>query len=516
MVTEGRVPHDSLAERADGGWIADAASCRPTALVGDTADSGAKLAGIDDHCRVSEGVFWNANGARVRGRFVAESGLQAEVSLDGATADDPRVTVEHTATGLTVTSLSGNPAKDVAAFASIELLGNLDSGERVSLIGAQNHGFLDKPHYVARVAVIGAHVPGDQLYGAVRFRIDALYWTAHLADGEAYTVPDDGSVLRAVAAEDGLGMWLVYESAEPHSARDLEIRVLGGCRTLARLVLDVAVVLRTVEVRIDQGGDWLHLHSRAFSEPVVGFDQSLLPREELTVERFAKWIALNDSLDGLASAVDGLGAGTVQTQVLIGTSLVEGLHRRLPYKQSQFPAAPGGARGRVKKAARNAAVRRAAMEKGLKELDLVRTALMNAVSHFEDVDYRLRAQNITDVVASAVPELVESVPDLPGKLLAARNELAHHLVLDDEKEPLAVRIDRWVAISYVTPWLLRLLLLLHAGIEADTLHAACLDSQRFGYFRANVAAITDELGWLSNPDLRRFHGKSRANSAPST
>jgi hypothetical protein len=53
-----------------------------------------------------------------------------------------------------------------------------------------------------------------------------------------------------------------------------------------------------------------------------------------------------------------------------------------------------------------------------------------------------------------------------------------------------------VAISYVTPWLLRLLLLLHAGIEPDTLHTACLTSARFGYARANVAAIARDLGWL--------------------
>ena len=49
-------------------------------------------------------------------------------------------------------------------------------------------------------------------------------------------------------------------------------------------------------------------------------------------------------------------------------------------------------------------------------------------------------------------------------------------MLNDEQEPLADRIDRWVAVSYVTPWLLRLLLLLHAGIEPDALHTACLHS----------------------------------------
>ena len=253
--------------------------------------------------------------------------------------------------------------------------------------------------------------------------------------------------------------------------------------------------VRTIEVRISQDGGWLPLHSRAYSAPDASYGESLLPPAELTVEKFAKWIALNGRPDGLASAVDGLGEGTVQSQVLAGTSLVEGLHRCLPCEQSQFPTASGSGCGRIKKAAREAAAVRAADEKGM-DPDLVRTAVHNAVCHFEDVGYRTRAQDITGQVTSAVPELAESVPDLAGKLMAARNDIAHHLVLDEEKEPLADRIDRWVAISYVTPWLLRLLLLLHAGIEPDTLHTACLTSARFCYARANVAAIARDLGWL--------------------
>jgi hypothetical protein len=128
----------------------------------------------------------------------------------------------------------------------------------------------------------------------------------------------------------------------------------------------------------------------------------------LTVERFANWITLNGRLDGLASAVHDLGEGTVQSQVLVDTSLVEELHRRLPYEQSQFPMASGHACDRVKKAARDAAAGRAAAEKGMHP-NLVRTAIKDAVSHFEDVGYRTRAQDVTDEVTSAVPERAESV-----------------------------------------------------------------------------------------------------------
>jgi hypothetical protein len=453
------------------------------------------------HCLMSEGWFWSAGGAaRVRGEFTADTGRDAEVTLAGAVADDPRVTVEKTATGTTVTSVSGDPAEYVAAFAPMDLHGQLDSGELVSLLSAQNHG-LFTPRYVARVAVFGAHVFGDQLYRAVRFRIDVPYWTAHLANGESYTVPDDGSVLFAAAPEEGTeeGMWLVYESAQPRSRRELDSRVLAGCRALARLVLDRPLAVRTVEIRINLDGEWLPLHSNMTSATVSGCGQSLLPRKELTVKRFANWISLNDRLDGLASAVYELGGGTVQSQVLLGTSLVEGLHRRLPYKQCQFPAASGGACDRVKKAARDAAVEQAKTEKEMAP-DLARTAVMDAVCHFEDVGYRARAQDLIDEVTSAVPELTESTPNLAGKLMAARNDIAHRLVLNGENEPFASRIDRWVAISYVTPWLLRLLLLLYAGIEPDVLHSACLDCDRFGFVRANVALLARDLRWLPAAD----------------
>ena len=66
-----------------------------------------------DHCQVSEGWFWSSGGeVCVRGELAAETGQNAEVTLSSAVADDPRVTVEHTTTGMTVISGSGDPADD--------------------------------------------------------------------------------------------------------------------------------------------------------------------------------------------------------------------------------------------------------------------------------------------------------------------------------------------------------------------------------------------------------------------
>ena len=80
-------------------------------------------------------------------------------------------------------------------------------------------------------------------------------------------------------------------------------------------------------------------------------------------------------------------------------------------------------------------------------------------------------------------------------MVTARNDIAHHLIIDTNREPLADRIDRWVVISMVTPWLLRLILLLHAGFDPALLREACLDYQKFSFLRANVATIARDPKW---------------------
>lgn len=446
------------------------------------------------------GWFWRPGNEprRVRGDFVAETEKEAEVILDGPVAEDPSVTTTTApGTGELVVTELGNPKEVVAAFAPTVLHGELDSGKQVTLLGARNHaaglGPLGQPHYVAVTAVLGAHVPDDQLYGAIRFRLDAPVWTDHLADGQASTVPDDGSVLRADKVPGGT--WLVYESAAPASQRELGSRVVLGCRTLARLAFDLRLTIREAQVSVGESEDWLTLHSPAYCAPTTTFAPSLLDRTEFTIERLARWIALNDKMDGLARAASEPLSATVQAQVLVYTSLVEGIHRRLDevYPQYRFPGASKGAVDRVGKAASEEARNQAGREKKIRPDD-VYTAVRNAVVPLGDVDYRARAQDIVGDVARAVPEFAECIPDLVGELVHARNNMAHHL-LAGKTQSLADRIDRLVVISYATPWLLRLLLLLRIGVDPEVLRKGCLGSQRFAFYCENVADVASGLGW---------------------
>lgn len=252
------------------------------------------------------GAFWMPNnpGVRVGGEFRAEAGEQPEAVLTANLVDDPRVAFHQDSSGrVTGFSVSAQPARSVASFLSVTLHGQLDTGELVTLLDAQNYGGAGHfaPRYRALgVAVVGATVSEDQLYSAVRFRMDRPHWTGHMADGDSHIIEDDGSELTVQSSQDG--NWLVYESAAPTTLRRLEIRVVSGCLALLQLALypDHDRVTRETEVRIGSECPWLKLRGPAFyAEPSGPEHETLLTRDHLTVAILAEWIELHTRLDGL-------------------------------------------------------------------------------------------------------------------------------------------------------------------------------------------------------------------------
>jgi hypothetical protein len=448
------------------------------------------------------GEFWTPEnpGVRVRGEFTAQVGQKAEATLDaGLTAGlvtGPQPTAAFKPGDMTA-AVQAHAAGAVARFRPITFHGQLDTGELVTLLDAPNYGGAGlAPHYIAPVAVFGAHTSLEQLYSVVRFRIDHPYWLGHLTADESSVVEDDQSILSVEASADG--NWLVYASSAPVTLRQLEIRVMSSCLALAQLALypDQDLVTRETHVRIDSGSPWLTVHGPAFcAEPDNARLDTLLAREELTVERFAKWIALNDRFEGLAWAVARRIEVAVQLQVQLLTSLVEGFHRRLTPRrqQSWFPDATKAALKRVREAAAEAAADQAEKEGLDRELMLDR--VKKALGHVGDKSFLERAEAVVTEVCAAVPEIGESVARLPARLTDPRHSFAHQLPQDDTKEPLADRARRWTVISQVTPWLLRALLLLHVGVEPRVLREKYLENERFAFYRVNVAQRVRELGW---------------------
>jgi hypothetical protein len=231
--------------------------------------------------------------------------------------------------------------------------------------------------------------------------------------------------------------------------------------------------------------------------------RTLLPREELTLERFANRIPINDTLDGIGRVAGQPLEGFLETQALLVTTLLEGLHRRLhkTFKQSKFPGASASALDSVKQAARRAAKAKAA-DRNDPNLDpqQVHTAVMNSISHFDDVEYIDRATDVITRVSPALPELTESlsVADLAEHMKKSRNEMAHQL-LREEKEATAARYLSWLIVTHTTPWLLRGLLLLEAGVEPSVLNFHHRGNIRYPSACVNVAQFVKELGWQLPP-----------------
>jgi hypothetical protein len=454
------------------------------------------------------GKFWSPAYPDVsaRGDFIVELGQRAEVTLDGGlaagvpTAGPPPIPAPKAGdlAGIVRAAASGA----VARFRPITIHGELDGGEIVTLLDAPNYGRPGAaPRYIAPITVFGAHISLDQGYSDVRFRLDHPHWLGHLTGDESIVVEDDRSTLGVEASEGG--NWLVYASSSPATLPRLQIRAMSGCLALAQLALypDEDLAIRETQIRVDADSPWLTVHGPAFCADVDTLrPATLLPREELTVERFAAWIALNDKLDGLDWAVARQLTIPLQLQVQLFTSLVEGLHRRLPFEQSRFLDVSKTKRNSALRSIRKAAREAAAEKAELLELEgltptAVRRMVQDAVANIGDVSYQERAEAIVSKVLAAVPEIGESIEGLPARLKNPRNTFAHQLLHDDKNESMEDRIRRLAVISRVAPWLLRTLLLLHVGVEPQVLRQKYLESDHFAFYRANVGKLVRELGW---------------------
>lgn len=440
------------------------------------------------------GKFWIAGKPehQVGGTFNAEPDAELRVALSGNLTPDPRLTIRHDPQGqFTECAVSGSVESWVESFRPTTLHGQLDSSMLVTLLDAHNYGSPSGPaDYRASAAIFGAHVNDDQLYRAVRFRMDRSDWLKHLTDGESSVVEDDKSALSVQASDDG--NWLVYQSFEPATLRQLEIRVVSGCLALLQLALypDKDRTIGETEVQIERGGPWLPVLGQGLcSDRGEVENKPLLTPESLGIGSYAKWIALHSKLDGLTWVVARPFMGAVQTQVLLLTTLVEGFHRALDgYEKSKFPGIKKQVLTRIRNAAEKAAKEAAATE-GLPES----TAEKATLTLHTEVSFQERARAIVDeVCASAAPEIKESVGDLPKRIKTARNDLAHQ----DQKgasKPLDQRVLSWLVVSDSLAWVLRCLLLLRAGIAPDLLHERLLASQRFEFYLANTAQHLEDI-----------------------
>jgi hypothetical protein len=65
--------------------------------------------------------------------------------------------------------------------------------------------------------------------------------------------------------------------------------------------------------------------------------------------------------------------------------------------------------------------------------------------------------------------------------------------------PLQDHYDRWMVLTIVTPWLLRVRLLLEAGISPEVLREKYLENEAFTLHREQAEILVKNLGWDTAP-----------------
>jgi hypothetical protein len=451
------------------------------------------------------GHFWlmQVPEQRVRGQFTAEPGEDVEATLEarlpiGFVTENAPEPVPAPKPSDLAGIMRAAAAGSVAKSRLFTLWGQLDSGEPVTMFDAADVALSGPPHYVAPFAILDANVTPDQRYYAVRFRLDHPYRLSHLTANESSVVEDDQSTLTVETSEGG--NWLVYTPSTPATLIPLEMRALSSCLVLAQIALfpepdpEHELHIRETQVRINSTSPWLTVRGPQFSAATsdnLHLD-TVLPGTELTVDRFAKWIAVNDKFDGLAWAVARRMNVPIQLQVQLLTSLVEGFHLRLTPEpeQKRFPGAANESLNRVREAAAQAA----ADEANRQGLDphAMGTSVFNALGQLGDKSYLERAEDVVTKVYAAVPEVGTSITRLAARLRDSRITFAHQL---RPNKSLQDRYDRWMVLSIVTPWLLRTRLLLEVGFDPEILRDRYLVDETFTLHRAQSEVRVKSLGW---------------------
>jgi hypothetical protein len=437
-----------------------------------------------------EGVFWQIETPDRRAPGCLEFvGTDLPLLVVDRPIFDERSYSRHvSATGGLTSAHSGDPHDLVADFQPRTIHGELTDGVAVSAIDAQggrrSFGLDFSQHFRCRCVVMGAQVDSNQLYAATRFRLEGPSWP--LPDGQATTT--DGSVLRILpVSELGDTQWFEFEPAQPATLNYFDVRVMNPVITLYALVTDNLVDHRDLQVQRHHGSEWIPVYEGIRDLERQGND--LLAKTYLTPQRFARWIDFRAASDGLDAAVlDELDGVAIQTQVLALAAVAEGLHHRLFPDAARAKRVPAVSREKcrqARKAAQDAAVGALVGDRFTdNDRDEFGQAVKDALSHLNSRALRSRMSDLIAVAEQAAPGITASFRDWPDAVVYARNILAHKGTQSlDEFEAF---LELLIALKYSLRWVLRTVLLDHAGIDAPTIQAGYNDSSAYRHHLANV------------------------------
>lgn len=336
---------------------------------------------------------------------------------------------------------SGDPADRVADFIPRTFLGRTDRGP-VTCVDAYLQPwsgkfteFLTSPLrqvWDTQMLIIGAHLPEGRHteLGAVRFGLGPSSWWGHLPDEES--VSGEFGTLRCLRDSDGQVVFDI-EPAKPLTLGNAD-RAIQSIITLVNLAVDERLIPTLVQIREIKGDGWVEVHTEdaGATNPAMRNSDFFLPPNSLSLERMARWLTSELTMDGLSTAVaEPISGAAMQVKTLTACSLVEGLHRRIY----------GGR-----------------------------------------LNYRKRAAALLEGAARVDGEIVAPIDDWPALVVTARNDLAHHNPITS----LDLQIYNWMLVEPSVMWVLRVCLLSHAGFADEELCSALNGCQKYKFYRENL------------------------------
>lgn len=457
------------------------------------------------------GVFWQADtpDRRVPGQLT----LDGELSLEtvGQIFIEQANKVELDADGM-IRSLAvcANSDALVADFEPRNIYGKLDNGPLVSVVGAQGRRKINSPpnrpysqqFRTLRHVILNEHVDENQDFQSCKFRIDGPRW-GHIDEEQART-SDGGNVALTDASD---GRWLEYTPPASLTVRDFDRRVLSPARTLASLVTDNPAVTTDLYVRREPLSSWRKVYRT--EELASRHTHPLLSSGHLTADRFARWIDFRQRSDALdAAAIDDHRDAAIQTTVLTLAAVAEGLHRRLFNEKKRVPALSKSDLRQARHAARAAASTRVGEldrsgRDALTADDIAEfeSAMNDSFGFINEQTFRARMADLAAVAQSAIPAIVATFADWPKAVHEARNVLAHQATQRHD-ESIDQFYDLVIALGYSLAWVLRTVLLVEAGFDAETLQRAYRDSSRYTHHIANSRALLADTPYGAHHGLR--------------
>lgn len=313
-------------------------------------------------------------------------------------------------------------------------------------------------------SIVGGHIEPRHPFRGVRLRIPRYGPRPH----DPVALKTGGT-----ARIDAAGGWLELADLPPRSYRELDRTVIRPICALLGLATGERVRPSDVELS-PQPDTWWPVYTASQGGDKAAVANPLIPLLDISIEVLAVWLDRAHVLGSLPAGVASLWETdlAVETQVLILTTIAEGLHRALHPEALRYTPEIGKT---IQTVASNS-VRNVAIDAA--------QAVSSYLSHVHEVGYGTRLQDFAVRAEELVPGITGDPTRWKKLVYETRNKYAHQPSTEwlDEAD-----IDRVLTVAQSLGWVLRLLLLDQAGLDAGLIAHRFRNSQSFGFFLSNAA-----------------------------